>query len=113
MGQPRGRRYTLTQTDACRAKIKSTLLIGRLSAHAMGEIELSPTQVRSIEILLSKTLPSLTAQELSGGVANYVARLPSVAPNAEAWAASIAAEKPTEPRTGPLSPDPVVDGTKH
>jgi hypothetical protein len=49
------------------------MLINRLTAHALGEadpqtgkpVELSPTQVRSIEILLKKSLPDLTATEIT------------------------------------------------
>lgn len=93
MAQPRGKRYTLHQTDACRAKIKTTLLVNRLTAHAMGELDLTQTQVRSIEILLNKTLANLSAQELTGNVTNYVARLPTPAASAEAWSQQIASEK--------------------
>jgi hypothetical protein len=43
-----------------RLKIKVAQLINRLTAHASGEVELSATQVRSIEILLRKALPDLS-----------------------------------------------------
>ncbi len=52
--------------DDVRAKIQASLLINRLSDHAMGRLELSPTQVRAIEVLLKKTLPDLSAVQLSG-----------------------------------------------
>lgn len=93
MANKSGQRYTLHQTDACRAKIKTTQLVNRLTAHAMGEIELSGTQVRSIEILLNKTLANLSAQEITGNVQSYVARLPEPAKDADSWIASV---KPTE-----------------
>ena len=46
-----------------RAKIQTSLLQKRLTDHALGLLELSPTQVRAIEILLKKTLPDLQSIE--------------------------------------------------
>jgi len=43
-----------------RLKIQAAQLINRLTAHAQGEVELTSTQVRSIEILLKKILPDLS-----------------------------------------------------
>lgn len=43
-----------------RLKIQAAQLINRLTNHANGEIELTATQVRSIEILLRKILPDLS-----------------------------------------------------
>lgn len=43
-----------------RLKIKVAQLINRLTAHASGEVELSSTQVRAIEVLLRKALPDLS-----------------------------------------------------
>lgn len=43
-----------------RLKIKAAALINLLTDHAMGKIELSPTRVRSIEVLLRKILPDLS-----------------------------------------------------
>jgi hypothetical protein len=43
-----------------RLKIQAASLINRLSDHAIGKVDLSSTQVRSIEILLRKILPDLT-----------------------------------------------------
>lgn len=37
------------------------MLVKRLQDHILGVIELSTSQVRSIEILLNKTLPNLAA----------------------------------------------------
>lgn len=44
-----------------RDKIRTTQLIKRLEDHALGTIELTPTQVQSIKILLSKTLADLSS----------------------------------------------------
>lgn len=49
-----------------REKIKTTQLINRLQNHALGTVELSPTQVRAVEILLKKRIPDLTSMALSG-----------------------------------------------
>lgn len=46
--------------EETRLKIKVSQLINRLTAHASGEVELTPTQVRAIEILLRKALPDLS-----------------------------------------------------
>jgi hypothetical protein len=54
--------------DDVRAKIQTSQLVNRLTDHALGVIELSPTQVRAIEILIKKTLPDLQAVDLSGSV---------------------------------------------
>lgn len=43
-----------------RLKIQAAQLINRLTNHANGEVELTATQVRSIEILLKKILPDLS-----------------------------------------------------
>jgi len=47
-----------------RAKIQTTQLLNRLTNHALGEVELSTTQVRAIEILLKKVLPDLQSLEV-------------------------------------------------
>lgn len=110
MANKRGQRYTLHQTEACRAKIKTTQLVNRLTAHAMGELELSNTQVRSIEILLNKTLANLSAQEITGDVTSYVARLPSPASDAASWLASV---KPTEAPGRPEGDEQSPAPSKH
>lgn len=60
--------------DQTRAKIRTSQLINRLTNHAVGKLELSPTQVKAIEILLKKTLPDLSAVEanMNGELVNYV-----------------------------------------
>src|SRR6185312_9060979 len=45
--------------DEARQKIRTTQLINRLQDHALGENEMSPTQVRAVEILLKKSVPDL------------------------------------------------------
>jgi hypothetical protein len=102
MANKRGERYTKFQTEACRAKIQTSLLVKRLTDNAMGLIELNPTQVRSIEILLNKSLANLSQVEQVGEVAQFVVRVPTPAPDAAAWSASLS---PTEGKD--------EDNTKH
>jgi hypothetical protein len=42
------------------------MLVKRLTDHAVGKVEMSPTQVKAVEVLLKKSLPDLAAIELSG-----------------------------------------------
>lgn len=51
-----------------RDRIKSSMLINRLQDHAVGKVDLQPTQIKAIEILLRKTLPDLS--QVSGVIAN-------------------------------------------
>lgn len=54
------RKRAIRHDENTRAKIQAAQLINRLTAHACGELELSSTQVRAIEVLLRKTLPDLS-----------------------------------------------------
>jgi hypothetical protein len=71
--------------ERTRQRIKTSMLVNRLSDHVLNDTPMSATQIRAAEVLLNKTLANLTATELRGSVASYVARLPDVAPNAQAW----------------------------
>jgi hypothetical protein len=51
--------------DEVRAKIQASQLINRLSNHALGKSEMSQTQIKAAEILLKKSMPDLSATELS------------------------------------------------
>ena len=53
--------------EEAREKIKTTQLINRLQDHALGDVEMSPTQVRAVEVLLKKRVPDLTSVAMSGG----------------------------------------------
>jgi len=55
----------LHQEDV-RSKIQASQLINRLTDHAFGNVELSQSQIKAIEILLKKRLPDLSAVEHSG-----------------------------------------------
>lgn len=49
-----------------RQKIQTTQLVKRLTGHALGEIDMLPSQVRACEVLLKKTLPDLATHEHTG-----------------------------------------------
>lgn len=49
-----------------RDRIRVSMLVKRLTDHAVGKVEMSPTQVKAVEVLLKKSLPDLAAIELSG-----------------------------------------------
>ena len=56
--------------DEARQKIRTTQLINRLQDHGLGKVEMLPTQVKAIEILLRKSVPDLatvTHQGPDGG----------------------------------------------
>jgi hypothetical protein len=59
-------RLRKTHQDSVRTKIQTSQLINRLTDHALGEVELTPTQVQSINILLKKSLPDLQSIEHTG-----------------------------------------------
>jgi hypothetical protein len=47
--------------ERLRAQIRAVEIVERLRAHAMGEIDLSPMQIRIAEILLRKVIPGFRA----------------------------------------------------
>jgi hypothetical protein len=59
-------RRNLQHSALVRDRIKTSQLVNRLTEHALGTIEMSPTQVQATGILLRKVLPDLKAIELSG-----------------------------------------------
>lgn len=65
MAEPKG---SLERQNAWRESIQSQKLLMRLVGHANGEIELTRDQIKSIEILLKKTMPDLKAIEHSGEI---------------------------------------------
>lgn len=49
--------------DMVREKIRASQLINRLMDHALGEVDMSATQVRAAEALLKKCLPDLKSSD--------------------------------------------------
>lgn len=64
--------------DDVRAKIKTSQLVNRLEDHALGELELTATQIKAIEVLIRKTLPDLQSVEHGGsvGIGNVLDSIP-------------------------------------
>lgn len=67
-----GRPMNKLHQDDVRSKIQASQLINRLTDHALGSVDLSPTQVSAIKILLGKTLPDLSTVELKGDADNPI-----------------------------------------
>lgn len=69
-----------------RSSIRVGLIRNRLMKHIIGELQMTPTQVRAAGILLSKAVPNLSNVEHSGEVTHsYVAAMPEVAPSTTEW----------------------------
>ena len=61
-----GRPIGVRNAELTRARIQTTKIVDRLQQCAMGEVEMSPAQLKSAEILLKKSLPDLSSVELTG-----------------------------------------------
>lgn len=59
-------RLNLRQTEQARAAIQTTQIIKRFQKHTLGEIEMTPTQIRTGEVLLKKTIPDLSSVSFEG-----------------------------------------------
>lgn len=64
LGLAAGPRLRGSRALETRARIQAAALVNRLQAHALGELDMSHTQVRAIECLLRKVLPDLQAAEI-------------------------------------------------
>lgn len=53
-------------SEEIRAKIQTSVILDYLHKHIKGLHEMTPAQVRSAEILLKKSIPDLSAVQLSG-----------------------------------------------
>jgi hypothetical protein len=56
--------------DEIREKIRTSQLINRLTDCALGDVELTAQQLKSIEILLKKSLPDLSSVSIEGAGEN-------------------------------------------
>jgi hypothetical protein len=82
----RGRTAGFQMTDEHRTKIANSQILKCLIEHAIGEREMSATQVSAGLGLLRKVMPDLAASENKTEVLHrYVARLPEKAKTTEAW----------------------------
>lgn len=53
-------------TDEIRQKIQASQLVNRLTDHAFGNVDLTATQIKAIEVLLRKSVPDLAAVQIEG-----------------------------------------------
>jgi len=65
-------RKHLSHGDKTRERIKTSMLINRLTSFVEGTVELSPAQVTAALGLMKKTLPDLQAVELAASVEQNV-----------------------------------------
>lgn len=64
-GGARGKRLRPEHQEEVRAKIQASILVDRLHRHAVGTLDMTPTQIKAAEILLSKSISSLASTELT------------------------------------------------
>ena len=87
------KRKMLFHPDYVREKIQASQLINRLHKCAFGEISLTLTQLRAIEILLRKSIPDLAAAEIkSEQTHRYVVEIPACTASRDEWHAEIRPE---------------------
>lgn len=60
------------RAEEIRQKIKASLIINKLENHALGEEEMSATQISAAITLLKKCVPDLSSVELTGDEKNPV-----------------------------------------
>ena len=60
------RTVKIRHDDETRAKIKTSQLVNRLTAHALGNVEMPATAVTAALGLIRKTLPDLASTTLGG-----------------------------------------------
>lgn len=68
----RGRTAGFRMSEEHRVKIQNSNILSALIGHALGEREMSPTQVQAATTLLKKVLPDLSAVTLSGDEDNPI-----------------------------------------
>jgi len=93
-------------TAQWRERIQVATLLNLLHENAAGKLKLSATRIRSIEILLKKVLPDLSAMEHKGELTEnvrYVAEMPVKDKTTEAWLQG----NPKKPSDIPDKPKPV------
>jgi hypothetical protein len=65
---PRGVRLNPQHDERTRAKIQTSQIINRLNSFVNGEVKMEPAQVTAALGLLKKTIPDLSATQLSGSL---------------------------------------------
>ena len=74
----RKRKPSEFHSEVTRERIRAAVIIDRFQKHFMGELDLTPTQIRVGEILLRKVIPDLTHTDLSATFTRrYVVEVPA------------------------------------
>lgn len=60
------RKRKVVLSDAWKAKIQAGVIMSRLLDHVNGKTEMSASQIKAAQILLSKTVPDLARTEHTG-----------------------------------------------
>lgn len=60
------RKRKIVLTDDWKAKIKAGNIMHRLHGHVMGTIEMTASQIKAAQVVLSKLVPDLARTELTG-----------------------------------------------
>ncbi len=60
------RKRKINLTDDWKAKIKASMLVNRLYGHALGDIEMSQSQIKAAQVVLNKLVPDLNRSEHIG-----------------------------------------------
>ena len=60
------RKRQVRLSEEWRERIRSAAILQRLDRAAMGEVDMTPSQLKAAEIVLRKTIPDLNKTELSG-----------------------------------------------
>jgi hypothetical protein len=68
-------RIRTRHSDEVRAKIQASQLINRLMGHIEGKVQLAPTQINAIKILLDKSLPNLSDIKMDHSAQNITFNL--------------------------------------
>ena len=66
-------------SDNWKAKIRVGVLMQRLLDHSVGKVEMSPTQVRALEIVLRKLVPDLASTTSDVKITYYTEFLERIA----------------------------------
>jgi hypothetical protein len=77
--------YNRNKVETARAVVDAERLLTLLMDNALGKIELDAIRQRSIEIALRKSLPDLSATELSIDHAQPFAVLPATVEDSDQW----------------------------
>ena len=73
----RKRKPSEFHSEVTRERIRAGVIIDRFQKHFMGELDLTPTQIRVGEVLLRKVIPDLTHTDLNTtSTRRYVVEVP-------------------------------------